>query len=227
MVQKERTRRGRPRAYDPERALAQVTAAFWDAGYSATSLDDLSAATGMNRPSLYGAFGDKRALYLTAIEGYRAIARTAMRQALPYDCPLRDALVQLYSRAVSLYLSGEHGARGCLLTGTAASEAVMNPEIRRSVRAALEEIDDAFEARLRFARERGDLSSSADSTTLAKLASAVLHTLSIRARTGAPRSALEDLAAGGVELICGSTKPARRKSRGRRRQRPTAAASPR
>ena len=50
--------RGRPRSYDPEQALAQATAAFWQAGYSATSLDTLALATGMNRPSLYVAVGD-------------------------------------------------------------------------------------------------------------------------------------------------------------------------
>ena len=212
MVQKEKARRGRPRAYDPERALAQATAAFWDAGYSATSLDDLSAATGMNRPSLYGAFGDKRALYLKAIEGYRAMAQAAMKRALPFDGSLREALSELYSRAISLYLSGEHGARGCLLTGTAAAEAVMDPEIRRAARAALEEIDAAFEARLRKARADGDLSRTAEPAMLGKLASAILHTLSIRARTGAPRALLEAIAASGVDLICGVAKPRRRKA---------------
>ncbi|HLJ19517.1 MAG TPA: TetR/AcrR family transcriptional regulator [Stellaceae bacterium] len=215
MVQKEKSRRGRPRAYDPERALAQATSAFWDAGYSATSLDDLSAATGMNRPSLYGAFGDKRALYLKTIEGYRAMAQAAMRQSLPYDGALREALTELYDRAISLYLSGEHGARGCLLTSTAATEAVMDPEIRRAARAALEEIDAAFEARMRHGREHGDLPRSADPAMLGKLASAILHTLSIRARTGAPRAMLEEIAASGVNLICGAGKPAKRKAAAR------------
>jgi len=212
MVQKITAKRGRPRAYDPERALAQATAAFWDAGFSASSLDDLSAATGMNRPSLSGAFGDKRALYLKTIEGYSALAQAAMQTALPYDRPLRAALSLLYDRALSLYLSGEHGARGCLLTSTAATEAVMDPDIRTTARDALERIDDAFGARFRFAREHGDLPSSADPAALAKLASAVLHTLSLRARTGAPRSALEAIAASGVDLICGMAKPTRRKA---------------
>jgi AcrR family transcriptional regulator len=211
MVQKVITKRGRPRAYDPERALAQATAAFWDAGFSATSLDDLSAATGMNRPSLYGAFGDKRALYLKTIEGYSTFAQAAMQTALPYDRPLRAALSLLYGRAVALYLSGEHGARGCLLTGTAATEAVMDPDIRAAARDALERIDDAFEARFRFAHEHGDLPSPADPAALANLASAVLHTRSMRARTGAPRSVLEAIAESGVDLICGPAKPARRK----------------
>ena len=53
-------RRGRPRGYEPEVALARALDVFWKDGFAATSLDDLSAATGMNRPSLYGAFGDKR-----------------------------------------------------------------------------------------------------------------------------------------------------------------------
>src|SRR5712691_13189098 len=163
-------RRGRPRAYQPEVALGKALDLFRKGGFAATSLDDLSEATGMNRPSLYGAFGDKRALYLKTIEGYRAKAQAAMKQALPYDRPLREVLAQLYGRAVSLYLSGEQGPRGCLLTGTAATEAVMDPEIRRATRAALEEIDDTFEARLRFAREHADLPASADPAILGKLA---------------------------------------------------------
>jgi hypothetical protein len=69
MVQKEiptaePRRRGRPRAYDPDTALAAAADVFWKKGYDGTSLDDLAAATGMNRPSLYAAFGDKHDLYL-------------------------------------------------------------------------------------------------------------------------------------------------------------------
>ena len=64
-------RRGRPRAFEPETALAQAMDVFWRDGFAATSLDDVSAATGLNRPSLYGAFGDKRALYLQAYGQYR------------------------------------------------------------------------------------------------------------------------------------------------------------
>src|SRR5580765_5390194 len=68
-------RRGRPRAYEPDVALARALDVFWKDGFAATSLDDLSAATGMNRPSLYGAFGDKRELYKKSYENYRNRAR--------------------------------------------------------------------------------------------------------------------------------------------------------
>src|SRR5260370_31197386 len=71
-------RRGRPRAYQPEVALGKALDLFRKDGFAATSLDDLSAATGMNRPSLYGAFGDKRELYIKSYERYRADTRAAM-----------------------------------------------------------------------------------------------------------------------------------------------------
>src|SRR4051812_23755127 len=106
MVQKSEARRGRPRAYDHDIALAQAMAVFWDAGYAATSLDELSAATGMNRPSLYGAFGDKRALYRQAIAQYRATARAGLAAALTREAPLREALGRVYKAALGIYLGG-------------------------------------------------------------------------------------------------------------------------
>src|SRR5436190_1011234 len=115
MVQKEKARRGRPRAYDPDTALARVMGVFWDAGYAATSLDDISAATAMNRPSLYGAFGDKHALYETALERYRSISRAGMKEALDPDFSLRDGLRRVYDAALSMYFSGKMGARGCFM----------------------------------------------------------------------------------------------------------------
>src|SRR3954462_1266031 len=70
-VATEPKRRGRPRAYEPDVAIGQALALFRKGGYAATSLDDLSEVTGMNRPSLYGAFGDKRALYIKSYQRYR------------------------------------------------------------------------------------------------------------------------------------------------------------
>src|SRR5262245_12046813 len=140
MVQKEPKQRGRPRTYDPEVALARVTESFWQAGYSGTSLDDLSAATGMNRPSLYGAFGDKRDLYLKAVARYWELSRAAMREALAYDRPLREALQSLYRKALSMYLSGK-SPRGCFAIGTATTEAVGDPKIRASLAEGFHMID--------------------------------------------------------------------------------------
>jgi AcrR family transcriptional regulator len=105
-------RRGRPRAYDPETALAQAMSAFWGAGYSATSLDELAAATCMNRPSLYAAFGDKKALYLETLGRYRAAGREAMDKALAYDRKLAEGLRRVYAAALDMYFPEKSEARG-------------------------------------------------------------------------------------------------------------------
>jgi TetR/AcrR family transcriptional regulator, copper-responsive repressor len=207
MVQKTQAKRGRPRAYDPDTALARAMAAFWDAGYTATSLDDLSAATGMNRPSLYGAFGDKRALYLKTLAGYRAAARAALKTALAEERPLPEALRRVYAAALGLYLAGDKGARGCFLIGTAATQAVLDPAVRAVFADGLHEIDAAFAARIHSAQERGELRRDADPAALARIASAILHTLALRARAGENRAALEATAEAGIALICGGEKP--------------------
>lgn len=208
MVQKEPKRRGRPRAYDPDVALARAIESFWQAGYAATSLDDLSEATSMNRPSLYGAFGDKHDLYLRALAHYWELSRGAMSEALAYDRPLREALQRVYRVALSSYLSGKAGPRGCFAISTATTEAVRDAKIRTSLAQGLREIDEAFEARIRFAKERGELRRGADPTALAVVASAVLHTLALRARAGASRATLQAIADTAVDFICGSSPPA-------------------
>jgi AcrR family transcriptional regulator len=186
--------RGRPRAYDPRTALRRVQETFWAQGYSRTSLDDLAAAAGMNRPSLYAAFGDKQALYLKALEDYLELSLRAMRELLSYDEPLAAALMRVYDGALSLYYPAESPPRGCFITNTAAVEAVTEPRIRLALESALQRIDREFECRVVLSAERGELPAGADPQTLAQMASAILHTLSIRARYGASRSELHNLA---------------------------------
>lgn len=207
MVQKgdatEPKRRGRPRAYDPQAALLRATDTFWKTGYSGTSLDALSAATGMNRPSLYAAFGDKRALYLEALAQYWELSFAAMREALADGRRLREALIDVYEGALSIYFSGDGRPRGCFVVGTAVTEASEDPEIRGSLAAGLNTFDAEFEARLRKARENGELKDDADLAMLAVLATATMHTIAIRARAGATRAELRKIARGAVRVICG------------------------
>jgi TetR/AcrR family transcriptional regulator, copper-responsive repressor len=208
MVQKksgtEPRRRGRPRAYDPQEALRRAVDAFWRTGYSGTSLDEISAATGMNRPSLYAAFGDKHALYLKALEHYWQLGFVAMREALADDDrALDEALMRVYDGQLSIYFSGDGRPRGCFAIGTATTEAVEDPEIRSALAEGLHMLDADLEARLRTARETGELKDDADPAALAVLASATLHTIAIRARAGVPRAELREIARKAVSVICG------------------------
>jgi AcrR family transcriptional regulator len=194
-------RRGRPRAYDPDRALTQAMRCFWKAGYSGTSLDAISEATGMNRPSLYAAFGDKQALYLKALHHYWHLASIGMREALVDDIPIDDALMRVYDKALSMYFAGEGRPRSCFAIGTATTEAVADPVIRDTLAKGVQRLDKAFEARLRTAQSKGELNAEADPVALGMLASATLHTLAIRARSGTPRAELEKLARNAVAVI--------------------------
>jgi TetR/AcrR family transcriptional regulator, copper-responsive repressor len=194
-------RRGRPRAYQPEIALGKALDLFRKDGFAATSLDDLSAATGMNRPSLYGAFGDKRELYLKSYERYRADARAAMVDIFKDAQPIRQRLARIYAVALDIYLSGDAGPRGCFTVMTAASEAVADPQIRAMVLEGFAELDKAFAACFRLAKESGELAVSADPVVLSQLASATLHTIAIRARARVPRKELEAIVNGAIGVM--------------------------
>jgi len=197
-------RRGRPRAYQPEVALGKALDLFRRDGFTATSLDDLSAATGMNRPSLYGAFGDKRELYIKSYQRYRADARAALSDIFRDELPIRKRLERIYAVALDIYLSGEAGPRGCFTVMTAASEAVSDPDIRAMVLEGFSELDKAFAACFRLAREKGELPETADPQILAQLASATIHTIAIRARARVPRKELEAIVKGAIDVMCGA-----------------------
>lgn len=195
-------RRGRPRAYEPQVALQRALEAFWKRGYSGTTLDDLAAATGMNRPSLYAGFGDKRAIYVKALEHYWERGLKGMRAALSQERPLQEGLRSVYEGALSIYFSGDGRPRGCFAMGTATTEVVEDPQIRAVFMRGMRSIDQCFEERFRLARENGELPRDADLETLAGLASAILSKLAIRARSGTPRAELWAFAQKAVEMIC-------------------------
>lgn len=195
--------RGRPRAYDAEAALKQATETFWRTGYSGTPLDEIAAATGMSPPSLYAAFGNKHTLYLQALARYWEMTLAATREALAGDRPLAEALMLAYDAALSFYFSRKGSARGCFVIGTAVAEAVEDAEIRKSVATGLRMLDVDFEARLRTARERGELKHDADPAALAVLASATMHTIAIRARAGTRLPELREIARKATSVICG------------------------
>jgi AcrR family transcriptional regulator len=202
MVQKkenEPKRRGRPRAYNPQTAIARAAETFWKAGYAGTSLDDLVEATGMNRPSLYAAFGDKRDLYLKTLEYYREEGRELARAAIADDPPLRVFLKRFYDKALDLYL--DEGPRGCYSIGTAATVAAVDDKVRAFLAESMHTTDGFLKHQIEQAKERGEIAPDADPAALAYLATATLHTLAIRSRAGLPRKELDKLVDAAINVI--------------------------
>ncbi|WLG47373.1 TetR/AcrR family transcriptional regulator [Pseudomonas sp. FP1740] len=196
--------RGRPRAYDPQTALQQALGVFWNTGYSGASLDSIATAAGMNRPSLYAAFGDKHALYIKALEQYWESASAAMQEALmDKNLTLKQALMGFYEGQLSIYFSGEGQPRGCFAIGTATTEAVEDSAIREVLADRLSRLDADLETRLRAAVSAGELKDDVDPAALAVLASSLLHSISIRARAGTSRTELTELVRNAVNVMCG------------------------
>src|SRR5580704_2578636 len=147
--------RGRPRQYDPEQALAKAAEAFWKQGYAATSLDDLVAATGMNRPSLYAAFGDKRDLYLKTLDRYQQQSRAIGQQIIADNPRLRVFLRRFYDAALDIYLAGGDEARGCYSISTAPAQATTDAGVREFLAASIGGTDAFLTKQIAKAHERG------------------------------------------------------------------------
>jgi TetR/AcrR family transcriptional regulator, copper-responsive repressor len=200
----EKRGRGRPRQYDPDQALEDAAETFWNNGYAATSLDDLAAATGMNRPSLYAAFGDKSDLYLKTLEHYRDKARVLALEMLADDPPLRVYLTRFYDKLLDLYLAGEERARGCYIVTTAATQATLDPAVRAFLAESIGRTEAFLSSLIAKARDRGEIDANADPAALALLATAILHTLAVRSRAGISRKQLCAVAQAAIDVICKS-----------------------
>lgn len=186
--------RGRPRAFDPDAALGAAAERFRAGGYSGTSLDELAAATRLNRPSLYSAFGDKKALYLAALERTYARAERGFARLAEADLPLRAMLDRFFTAVIDGYLTGENGPAGCLFISTAATESVSDPDVRAAIARFLAMEDERIEQLLRNA-------GSAAPGAKARVVTAMVHSLSVRARAGAPRDELLSAAQDCIDLI--------------------------
>ena len=103
----------RHKEFDPDVAMQEAMEAFWERGYAATSVNDLLEEMGLNRGSLYGTFGDKKQLFLAALEKYDAQRGQALRELLETPASAKAALRGLVEH-VAEDCRGEQGRRGCL-----------------------------------------------------------------------------------------------------------------
>ena len=178
--------------------MTRARDAFWRAGYQATSLDQISAVTGLKRPSLYGAFGDKRAMFLAALRTYRLTNLARARQLMSASPTLRQALAGVYAAAIDIYAPN---SQGCLILNTAPSEAETDPDVRDELAAVTRDLDEVFAARVAAALVAGEIEPATDPQARGRQATAELHSLSLRARGGARRAELETLAASAVDWL--------------------------
>ncbi len=181
----------RTKAFDPDAALASALDLFWAQGYDGTSTEDLVAALGINRSSLYGTFGSKRELYCQALERYRTVGAERLERAFgeraatcASDCDAR--LLQMIDEDLRAAR-----ARGCFAANAALELAPADSGVRNLVAASFRDTRAVLHAELTRARDDGELSPEADVEALTALFFALLQGIQVVAKGTGDRTLVE------------------------------------
>lgn len=182
----------RPKEFDPRVALSAAVQVFWRNGFEKTSLDDLMAATHVGRQSLYDTFGDKRELYLSALEAYRDSTQVAIRQLLASGRPLRDCFAAILFGIVDE--SRADHERGCLLLSANLERDFEDRKVAALVKTNQAQVEALFEHALRKAQQSRELAADKDARALAKFFVATIQGMRATARAKSDRAGLEQVA---------------------------------
>ena len=183
-----RRKTGRPLSFDRGIALEKAMLAFWAHGYETTSIGDLTKAMGITAPSLYTAFGDKRRLFLEAARLY-AGDMDAVGSAIDAAPSSLEAARSILEGAVVTF-TGDDTPAGCLLGSSTATGSAAAAHVREAVAGYRRDLRDLLMARIERDRADGLLQPDTSAVALADLVIAVMQGLSVMARDGAERAAL-------------------------------------
>jgi TetR/AcrR family transcriptional repressor of nem operon len=196
---------GRPREFDPDDALERAMNVFWAKGFDATSLDDLCKATGLGRSSLYAAFGDKRSLYLSALDRYENGAVGRITAAVKSARSPRAGIAAFVDRIIADIVAGP-GRRGCFIGNCAAELARPHSKTAGRVGRSLARIEATFLAALEQAKRKGEIAHDADTAALARFLTAGIQGLRLVGKANPDRAALDSIAR--IMLGCLDSPPA-------------------
>ena len=199
--------RGRPRRFDRDEALRRAMTVFWARGYEGTSVSDLTAAMGINKPSLYGTFGCKEALFREAIALYDEVEGEAIQRALD-DEPTARAAIEAVLRINALSYACPEKPHGCMIVLSALLGTPENEQVRRFLTETRKAGEEAFRERIARGMAAGDVPAGADARTLAAFYTTVLQGLSVQARDGASPAALNaivDCAMAAWDVLTGTS----------------------
>ncbi|AIV38676.1 TetR/AcrR family transcriptional regulator [Streptomyces sp. R1] len=186
-----RRARGRPRSFDRATALEAALLAFWEHGYEATSVSDLTRVMDIGAPSLYAAFGDKRSLFEEVVREYGVRYGSFGDRALAEEPTARAGIERMLREAAAEYTAPGR-PHGCLVVHAAAN--CSTAEVEESLRERRNANIAAIESRIAADVDRGVLPPDTDAAALARYTGAMIQGMSQQARDGATRAELEALA---------------------------------
>jgi AcrR family transcriptional regulator len=189
----EKTRSGRPRAFDPDRALDAAMHLFWQHGYEATSLAMLREAMGLTAPQIYNAFTDKETLFRKALMRYHETEIGFAIEALSASVSTREAVSRLLFGAAEAYSRpGKPG--GCLFVSGALAASPQAQTIADELKAYRKASEAAIAERLAKGKAVGDLPADLSTRNFARYLASIMNGMSIQARDGASVEELRVLA---------------------------------
>jgi AcrR family transcriptional regulator len=180
---------GRPRGFDPEKALEAALRVFWKKGYEGTALSDLTEAMGINRPSIYATFGNKEALFRKALDRYSERMTNYMGEALK-EATARAVAERLMAGTADL-LSCPGNPKGCLIVQGALACGDEAQGIRKELIARRATGEAAVRGRFERAKVEGNLPAGIDAGDLARYVMAVMHGMAVQSAGGASREELQ------------------------------------
>lgn len=188
----EKRSRGRPRSFDRDEVLDAAVLVFWEKGYDGASIEDLTEAMGINRPSLYSTFGSKRELFIRAIDRYAATHGSRAFSVFRLEPDNRKAIERFFE--ASIECATEDGKpRGCLINTIATEAAETDTVLRDKLSKMFAKTDIAIAKRLKDNQD-DETSKIHDPEGLARMAHSVTHSIMTRARAGASRKELAEIA---------------------------------
>src|SRR3984893_770197 len=180
---------GRPRSFDIDRALDRALQVFWRTGYEGTSLSDLTKAVGVNRPSLYAAFGDKESLFRKVLDRYLIGPAAYTQEALKE--PTARAVVERLLRGAADLNTASRNPGGCLTVQGALACGEDGDSIRKELVACRAAGEAALRRRFQRAKSEGDLPATVNPADLARYVATVVFGMAVQAAGGASRDKLQ------------------------------------
>ena len=190
----------RTKEFEPETALTRAMDLFWRRGYEATSVRDLLDEMGIGRGSMYGTFGDKRTLFLAALERFEETRVSRADEILDGSASATEGIRKLFETTIEGLVSYEP-RRGCLLANTAVELAPHDAEVAERISRYVARTEEAFERTLVRAQSTGEIPADKDPKVLARFLVNTLHGVRVLARAGVDRDVLEDSVRTALEVL--------------------------
>ncbi len=181
---------GRTKQFDERQALMSAMLVFWDKGYEASSVQDIEQATGLNRTSLYNAFGNKRAIFDRVMSCYKESVMSALFAELDGAPDIKEGIRRLLNGALDIHFD-EDNPGGCLVVLSILESGQHDEQSQASMQQTIHDLKSALQARLSKAKKSGELSKGLDAGSTATTITTTMAGMMVMGKANFTRTALK------------------------------------